>query len=607
MGVVNRTHRSSRPLLKLIAAVGAVAVLAFVGSPGCGSEEGNSGASERPGDDSNIAAGASQAVGGLDLDLSPMEGAAASGAASKAKPAGGGNTPPGSTAGPSGSTPSGTQAAAGSTGAPSATPPAGPASSNMEGGIEELRKGVEKIVANAVAKASKGSKGKANGKNCAVAVMAVDVETGQVLVRRQADLPLIPASNLKLMTVAAALGGLGPDGEFVTNFEALGEIRDGVLEGDLVVRAGGDPLYQAEGSGSIDPWLGPLAEDLKKAGIERIRGALVLDEGTWVQPGPGPQWPSASDFWQSYCALAAGLTVNAGSFRATVTPLPKNGRVDVDLQPRHSGLKRRGSVKLGKKNAVNVGANTAGVTVKGTIPSSSGPLISEFSAPDPVELFGHAFVGGLKDRGIPVDGGFLRTRNVVKTGPVVHSIRTPIVSVFQPILQESHNAIADQLFFALGAQTEGAGTRLAASRAVKAALGKIGVLDDGLVQVDGSGLSKANRTSATQLVALVGAVMKTGGRTASTFLDALPVAGRSGTLSQRMRGTAAEGQVRAKSGWVSGASSLSGVAKTLNGRTIVFSILVGYPRLGGLNRTVWKPMHDDICVLLVEWSPEMAR
>lgn len=467
----------------------------------------------------------------------------------------------------------------------------------------ELVSKIETIIANGIRLAQKESQGKAGSQNCAVSMMAVELATGQVLVRRMEGLPMIPASNMKLLTAAAALAGMGSDGEFQTRFERVGEIRDGVLEGDLVVRAGGDPLYSSEGDGSLDPWLAPLAKSLKAAGIERVAGALVLDEGDWQTPGPAPEWPSPSDHWQMYCALAGGFTANAGSFRATVTPEPKRGRVDVTLRPKSHGLKRRGSVTIGKRNAVNVGANKNGVTVKGTIPGSSAPLVSEFSAPDPVDLFGHATVGWLAAHQVAVEGGFVRARGWGPRGEVVHTIRTPITEVLEPILKSSHNSVADQLFLALGHSAEGAGTRQAAAKAVRSALDQIGVPDDGLVQVDGSGLSKANRTNAMQLVALVAAVLQTGGAMADAFLDALPVSAESGSLKKRMSGTSAAGRIRAKTGWVNGASSLSGVAATREGRTLVFSILVSYPRVSGLNTKAWKPMQDEICNALVEWTP----
>jgi D-alanyl-D-alanine carboxypeptidase/D-alanyl-D-alanine-endopeptidase (penicillin-binding protein 4) len=83
------------------------------------------------------------------------------------------------------------------------------------------------------------------------------------------------------------------------------------------------------------------------------------------------------------------------------------------------------------------------------------------------------------------------------------------------------------------------------------------------------------------------------------MLGSLAVAGEAGTLEDRMRDGAARGRVRGKTGWINGASSLSGIAEALDGRRYVFSILVNYPRIGGLNTTVWKPMQDAMCERLV--------
>ena len=588
MSLVVRRHRSSPLVPGLIAVIAILAVLLVVGFPGCGGEPSDPEAEPAagqvpgaPGSENGQGGGSNGVSTGLGLAVPTSERGAAPTARRLRDP----EAQPGSAPVP-------VDLSVGESAAL---------------GAPQLESDVETLIANGIAAAEKASKGKAGASNCAVSMMAVDLESGEVLVRRMADMPLIPASNLKLLTVAAALAGLGPNGAFVTPFEAVGEIRDGVLEGDLVVRAGGDPFYSADGDGSLDPWLAPLADALRSAGIERVAGALVLDEGNWLKPGPGPEWPSPSDHWQMYCALSAGFTANAGSFRSTVTPIPSKGRVDVVLRPKNHGLKRRGSVKIGKRNAVNVGANANGVTVRGTIPGKSDPLVSEFSAPDPVDLFGNAVVGWLADHRIAVEGGFVRSRNWEAQGQLIHTIRTPISDLLAPILKDSHNSVADQLFLALGAQTEGAGTRQAAAKAVRNALDKIKVPSDGLVQVDGSGLSKANRTNAVQLVALVAAVLKTGGAMSEGFLAALPVAAESGSLRKRMVGTPAAGRVRAKTGWVNGASSLSGVATTLAGRQIVFSILVSYPRVGGMNTQAWKPMQDKICTALVEWVPETGQ
>ncbi len=89
-------------------------------------------------------------------------------------------------------------------------------------------------------------------------------------------------------------------------------------------------------------------------------------------------------------------------------------------------------------------------------------------------------------------------------------------------------------------------------------------------------------------------------RSARLYLESLAVAGERGTLEDRMGDSVARGRVRAKTGFIDGTSALSGVAQALDGRHFVFSILVNYPDSGGLNKSVWKPMQDELCERLVE-------
>ena len=123
---------------------------------------------------------------------------------------------------------------------------------------------------------------------------------------------------------------------------------------------------------------------------------------------------------------------------------------------------------------------------------------------------------------------------------------------------------------------------------------------EGLAQVDGSGLSRDNRVSARQFTALLTAVLGRNDQRAAAFRSALPVGGESGSLKGRMKSGSARGRVRAKTGFIGGTSALSGLCETDDGRTLLFSILVDYPRVSGLNTKVWKPMQDEICALLVE-------
>jgi D-alanyl-D-alanine carboxypeptidase/D-alanyl-D-alanine-endopeptidase (penicillin-binding protein 4) len=160
--------------------------------------------------------------------------------------------------------------------------------------------------------------------------------------------------------------------------------------------------------------------------------------------------------------------------------------------------------------------------------------------------------------------------------------------------------VADQLFLATALATTGEASREAAGRVTERSLAALGVDPEGLVHADGSGLSRANRISARQLAALVASVQAHSPRAAELFRSSLAVAGESGTLEGRMRGTPAAGRVRAKTGWIRGTSALSGIADDDGGGERIFSILVQYPaELSGMNTRVLKPMQDEIAAALV--------
>jgi len=188
-------------------------------------------------------------------------------------------------------------------------------------------------------------------------------------------------------------------------------------------------------------------------------------------------------------------------------------------------------------------------------------------------------------------------------------LRTPLAAVLEPINSESNNAVADQLFFALGLAHGGEASRAGAGGAVRAALERLGLGGEAPVQIDGSGLSRQDRISARQLCVLLRGVLGGGERAAGLFRDSLALAGRRGSLASRMGGTPAEGRVRAKTGWIRGTSALSGTVLTLAGERLCFSILVEYPpAVSGLNTHCWKPLGDRICVELVGFEdPGEAR
>lgn len=446
-------------------------------------------------------------------------------------------------------------------------------------------------------KARSETKGKVQPGEVTIAVHVRELAVPGDVVAIAADRSLRPASNMKLVTTAAALVLLGPDWNFETKFTSAAPVENGHLRGDLVVRAGGDPLYDPAAAGEVDALLAPALDALVRAGIRAVDGALVLDENGFQPPEPGPSWPSG-DRWKEYCALAGGFSANAGCLTATVRT-QGGGAAAVDVRPEFHGFPRKLAVRtVGAKQSldVRVGALTGTVIVEGSIPSDVPAWEARFAVPDPVDLFGRVLGGALRARGIDVRGALVRERREPVAGErELARVATPLANVLEPINTHSNNACADQLFLALGHAQSGRGTREGGRAATASALQRLGLDAESLVQVDGSGLSRENRVSARQITALLDAVVAQGSRTARLYFDSLAVGHESGTLDGRMKSEALAGRVHAKTGFINGTSALSGFIDAHDGRTFAFSILVEYPPSGGLNQSVWKPMQDAIC------------
>ncbi len=356
-------------------------------------------------------------------------------------------------------------------------------------------------------------------------VLIVDPTAGDTLYSRNAGKLFMPASNQKLLTGAVALAQLGTDYRFTTRFAANGVVRDGTIEGDLVVLGGGDPTF------SDSLWGGDhrnafraIADSLAAHGVRRITGSLVRGPSPFTDGPCGYGW-EADDLDEPFGACVEDLVVNEGMRRV---------------------LRLR----------------TAGDTATNAV-----------AIRNPQRAFLAALADALVERAIVVSGGMDSARVVADSGlvPVFTMQSPPLPVVVARMMKPSQNQVAELLFKTIGRERGGAGRADSARRVVERQLVAWGADTAGFAVRDGSGVSRHDYLTPETIIRVLDAMQR--GPAAGAWRESLPIAGVDGTLSARMRGTAAEGNVRAKTGTVDKARSLSGYVTTADGRTLMFSFL----------------------------------
>jgi len=216
------------------------------------------------------------------------------------------------------------------------------------------------------------------------------------------------------------------------------------------------------------------------------------------------------------------------------------------------------------------------LTIAGSIPVGAAPARLQVSVGNPTAWFADAFRRALVSGGVEVTGGAYDADDV-SAGPdwegsdVLYTHRSPtLAEIAQPMLKDSINLYGEAAL-RLNAARDGLRTNDAALEGLRARLTSWGIPPDAWQIVDGSGLSRRNAVAPETLVAMLQRMYEPSGT--SPWMTALPVAGRDGTLAARMRGTAAENNVRAKTGTMSNIRTLAGYARTLDGETLAFAIM----------------------------------
>ena len=411
-------------------------------------------------------------------------------------------------------------------------------------------------------------------------VLIVDPARGDTLYTRNADKLFVPASNQKLVTGAVALARLGADHRWSTTLLARGPIRNGVLLGDLVVRGDGDPSISSHMRGDAMTPLRDLSDSLRARGISRIRGRVAAAPSPFTDSALGSGW-EWDDLDEPYGAgvdalyfnegfteilvragVRAGDPVRAATRPATTHP-PLLVRATTVARPAPGADSTRRA-----RLTVGYDSSRAGVLVAGAI-AAGDTAVLELALRDHPGAFVAALREALRSRGIAVDEG--RSDTTAALDSLVALQSPPLRDVLSAFEKPSQNQIGELLFKSVALEVTGVGRADSAQRVVSAQLVAWGAEADGFAVRDGSGLSRHNFVSPRTLVKVLDAMRRH--PDFRVFYDALPVAGVDGTLDTRLRGTPAAGNVRAKTGYVDKARSLSGYVTAADGRLLIFSLL----------------------------------
>lgn len=412
-------------------------------------------------------------------------------------------------------------------------------------------------------------------------VVVVSLDTGERLFELQPQTLLVPASVAKVVSTAGAIDTVGWQYRFETPVRVVGEVRDGVLHGDLLVVGAGDPSIGGRGGRDLGAWV----DLLRGAGIQSIDGRIIGIDDAFEEPRPGFAW-SWDDLGYTTGALFGALNLAENAVVVTLAPGPSpdapatlllsDDAMDVPI------VNRVTTTAVGGHQLVwpEMRPGETALTITGTVPMDARPARLRVAAGNPTTWFVRALkrallAGGVAVTGDAVDADDLPT--TTRTALMDASVRTvfvyrsaPLTDLIKPALKMSVNLYGEALQ-RLNSADPGPRTNDQAVEALKTRLIGWGIPPDDVQLVDGSGLSRRDVVTADAVTSVLAHMARRDD--AATWMDALPLAGVDGTLESRFVGTAAARNLRAKTGTMSNIRSLAGYVRSRDGELLAFTAI----------------------------------
>jgi serine-type D-Ala-D-Ala carboxypeptidase/endopeptidase (penicillin-binding protein 4) len=446
-----------------------------------------------------------------------------------------------------------------------------------------------------------------NFSNAHWGVVIQSLKTGEYFYKRNEDKLVTPASNNKLFTTAAGLLTLGDDYRYETAIYALGEIDGTILKGDLIIQGSGDPtfsgrFYNNDMFSVFNKW----ADSLINIGIDEITGNIVGDDNSFDDRGLGNGW--SWDYESSWFAAPSGaLSFNDNCVDITVVYDQREENAVLKVIP-----STRYVIVMNNVNAVSNDSLTSidvyrergtnVINVFGTL-RQNDTVRTYCTINNPTQYTIVVLKDVLERRGITVRG-YPMDIDDISVSPDYSRLQrlfthysVPLRDIVKVINKNSHNFYAEQLLKTIGLEVKNYGSYENGVEACKEIFENMGINPESMIMADGSGLSRLNLVTPRQITTLLTYLYNH--RQYVPFYNSLPIAGVDGTLANRLKNTRAEGRIRAKTGFLGFARSLSGYAITADNEPVVFSIIAN-----NFNVPVKlaENLQDLVCLRLANFS-----
>ncbi len=429
-----------------------------------------------------------------------------------------------------------------------------------------------------------------------LSIHVADVETGETVLDWRGDEPRNPASTIKLLTTLVALDILGPAYRWRTDVFAQGELQDGRLDGNLLIKGHGDPFLVTE-----RVW--QLLRNIRHAGIYEISGDLLIDD-SWFEIGDYD--PAAFDRQplRAYNVAPNALLMNFNVVRYRFEPDHATNVVNILLDPALDNLRVDNRLSLapgrcrGYQRGITITANKSldEVTLSGRFPSRC-----EQYSMDRSTLSHNDYVYGLfrmlwRDSGGIFEGGW---RNVVADDslqPILSFESLSLSEIIARLNKHSNNVMARHLLFTLAAEVNGApGSEASGKQVLANWLADNGLESDDIVIDNGAGLSRNTRITAKHMSALLEFAWRQ--PYMPEYLASLSLSGLDGTLEERFEDNGLAGVAHLKTGSLDHVIAIAGYLQSRSGRRFAVVVLQNY-------RDIHRGPGEEVQEALLRWLYE---